>query len=317
MIKRYWQAAVEPVWPRLHAACTADITYWMERFADGGLARVLADLHPDAPLWHGPVTYPTPATGHLQATMVPPHLVGQQPDRDVVSPPELLDDQAVEGGAVNLPAECGDRANCGRPRGLLGRQGALQVGREPLPRPLGPELLSPGEDAVQVVLLGPLAGGAVPDEDVAGAEGRHLLAVLLVLAVGLEDAASLGVRPDVNDGEQVPAVVVYADLELERLGDPLGQLGSQDGLVEQLRVGLGEPPGRSALAVGPDDDEAAVDLHGPDVLGDLDLVLLRGQVAGLLEVQRLGLRSLVQQLDELVLGDVGLDDGHACVRLVR
>ena len=47
---RYWQTAVEPVWPRLRAACAADITYRMERFADGGLARVLADLHPDVAL---------------------------------------------------------------------------------------------------------------------------------------------------------------------------------------------------------------------------------------------------------------------------
>ena len=49
-LRQYWQATLEPVWPRLHAACTADITYRMERFADGGLARVLADLHPDVAL---------------------------------------------------------------------------------------------------------------------------------------------------------------------------------------------------------------------------------------------------------------------------
>jgi hypothetical protein len=43
---RYWQAAVEPVWQRVRALCTADLAYRMEQFADGGLARVLANLHP-------------------------------------------------------------------------------------------------------------------------------------------------------------------------------------------------------------------------------------------------------------------------------
>jgi DNA-binding transcriptional ArsR family regulator len=46
-LQRYWEVAVQPVWPRLRAVCTVDLTYRMERFADGGLARVLADLHPE------------------------------------------------------------------------------------------------------------------------------------------------------------------------------------------------------------------------------------------------------------------------------
>lgn len=46
-LQRYWEVAVLPVWPRLQAVCTVDLTYRMERFADGGLARVLADLHPE------------------------------------------------------------------------------------------------------------------------------------------------------------------------------------------------------------------------------------------------------------------------------
>jgi DNA-binding transcriptional ArsR family regulator len=41
---------VEPVWPRLRAASAADVAYRVERFADGGLARVLADLHPEVVL---------------------------------------------------------------------------------------------------------------------------------------------------------------------------------------------------------------------------------------------------------------------------
>jgi DNA-binding transcriptional ArsR family regulator len=45
-LRRYWQAALEPVWPRVRAVCMADLAYRMEQFADGGLARVLAALHP-------------------------------------------------------------------------------------------------------------------------------------------------------------------------------------------------------------------------------------------------------------------------------
>jgi len=44
-LQRYWQAAIAPVWPRVRATCTADLTYRMEQFAAGGLARVLAELH--------------------------------------------------------------------------------------------------------------------------------------------------------------------------------------------------------------------------------------------------------------------------------
>lgn len=44
-LDRYWQAAIAPVWPRVRAVCTADVTYRMEQFAIGGLARVLAGLH--------------------------------------------------------------------------------------------------------------------------------------------------------------------------------------------------------------------------------------------------------------------------------
>ena len=46
-LARYWRAAVEPVWERVRALCTADLAYLMEQFADGGLARLLANLHPD------------------------------------------------------------------------------------------------------------------------------------------------------------------------------------------------------------------------------------------------------------------------------
>jgi DNA-binding transcriptional ArsR family regulator len=44
---RYWQAAIEPVWPRLRALSMADLSYRMEQFAGGGLASVLEHLHPN------------------------------------------------------------------------------------------------------------------------------------------------------------------------------------------------------------------------------------------------------------------------------
>jgi Family of unknown function (DUF5937) len=52
-LRRYWEATVEPVWPRLRAVGAADLAHRMERFADGGLVRVLADLHPDVTLEGG------------------------------------------------------------------------------------------------------------------------------------------------------------------------------------------------------------------------------------------------------------------------
>jgi hypothetical protein len=49
-LDRYWRAAIAPVWSRLRAVGAADLTYRMEQFANGGLARVLADLHPELTL---------------------------------------------------------------------------------------------------------------------------------------------------------------------------------------------------------------------------------------------------------------------------
>jgi DNA-binding transcriptional ArsR family regulator len=49
-LDRYWQVAVAPVWQRMRAVCTADVAHRMERFADGGLARVLGGLHPQLAL---------------------------------------------------------------------------------------------------------------------------------------------------------------------------------------------------------------------------------------------------------------------------
>jgi DNA-binding transcriptional ArsR family regulator len=49
-LDRYWQAAIQPVWPRVRALSIADLSYRMEQFANGGLARVLTGLHPEMAL---------------------------------------------------------------------------------------------------------------------------------------------------------------------------------------------------------------------------------------------------------------------------
>jgi DNA-binding transcriptional ArsR family regulator len=46
-MRRYWQLAIEPVWQRLRALSMADLSYRMEGFAGGGIARVFGDLHPE------------------------------------------------------------------------------------------------------------------------------------------------------------------------------------------------------------------------------------------------------------------------------
>jgi len=60
-LRRYWQAAVEPVWPRLRALAAADLAYRMERFAAGGIAAVLADLHPQTAFAHGQLVIDKPS----------------------------------------------------------------------------------------------------------------------------------------------------------------------------------------------------------------------------------------------------------------
>lgn len=42
----YWKVAVRPVWPRLRAVADADLGYRAQAVTTGGLAKLLADLHP-------------------------------------------------------------------------------------------------------------------------------------------------------------------------------------------------------------------------------------------------------------------------------
>lgn len=45
-LRRYWQAAIAPHWPRMHALLQADLAYRLEELATGGVARLFATLHP-------------------------------------------------------------------------------------------------------------------------------------------------------------------------------------------------------------------------------------------------------------------------------
>jgi DNA-binding transcriptional ArsR family regulator len=49
-MRRYWKIACEPISARLRALCAADVSFRTEQFAVGGVAQVLADLHPSVSL---------------------------------------------------------------------------------------------------------------------------------------------------------------------------------------------------------------------------------------------------------------------------
>ncbi|MFJ6862824.1 DUF5937 family protein [Streptomyces termitum] len=46
LLEAAWEALVEPEWPRLRALLEADVAYHSRRLAEGGLERLLAELHP-------------------------------------------------------------------------------------------------------------------------------------------------------------------------------------------------------------------------------------------------------------------------------
>ena len=45
-LERYWQVAVQPHWPRIHALLQGDIAYRLEELAGGGADRLFQTLHP-------------------------------------------------------------------------------------------------------------------------------------------------------------------------------------------------------------------------------------------------------------------------------
>lgn len=47
LLHRYWQAAVEPMWPQMRLVLEADMTYRARRLALGGARLLFADMHPN------------------------------------------------------------------------------------------------------------------------------------------------------------------------------------------------------------------------------------------------------------------------------
>ena len=49
----YWKAAIEPVWLRLEALCSAELSHRMDQLLTGGLEHVLNDIHPSVSFVEG------------------------------------------------------------------------------------------------------------------------------------------------------------------------------------------------------------------------------------------------------------------------
>ncbi len=53
LLRAYWARALAPDWPRIRALLEGDVLYRARRLADGGAARLAADLHPEVSLSGG------------------------------------------------------------------------------------------------------------------------------------------------------------------------------------------------------------------------------------------------------------------------
>ncbi|GAB7183873.1 helix-turn-helix domain-containing protein [Kitasatospora sp. Ki12] len=56
LLRRYWESAIEPEWPRMRLVLEADMTYRARRLALGGARLLFADMHPDL-RWRGGVLH--------------------------------------------------------------------------------------------------------------------------------------------------------------------------------------------------------------------------------------------------------------------
>jgi hypothetical protein len=168
-MQQYWQAAVEPFWPRLRGVSTADLAYRMERFANGGLAGVLADLHPEVALDADRLQVDKPHHCVHLAVGGGGVLRGRPAHLDL---PDAGGGRAVAGGIrrADRPAECAGGPNQSQAAGHPGpAQDHHPAGRptrcQPAggqPAPQGPQGQRAGQRAT------PRADGAVPAD-----RGRH------------------------------------------------------------------------------------------------------------------------------------------------
>src|SRR5262249_28759324 len=72
-------------------------------------------------------------------------------------------------------------------------------------------------------------------------------------------------------------------------------------LVEQIHELRRQQTTGSAVLIGPNDDVAAVDLHGAHILGKLNSVARLVEIAVVLEVEEFRLVPLVEKLPQLLL----------------
>lgn len=56
LLRQYWEAAVEPVWPQMRLLLEADMTYRARQLAVGGARLLFADMHPNL-RWRGGVLH--------------------------------------------------------------------------------------------------------------------------------------------------------------------------------------------------------------------------------------------------------------------
>ncbi|MFG6201338.1 ArsR/SmtB family transcription factor [Nonomuraea sp. JJY05] len=56
LLQRYWELAIEPVWPRIRLILEADMTYRARQLAVGGARLLFADMHPNT-RWNEGVLY--------------------------------------------------------------------------------------------------------------------------------------------------------------------------------------------------------------------------------------------------------------------
>ncbi|GIF45516.1 regulatory ArsR family protein [Asanoa ferruginea] len=81
-LEQYWRVAVEPHWPKLRAVLDADVAYRVGKLTRGGIAELMADLHPSIELHEHAIRITSRTEGDVEGgglTLVPcvfiwPHL---------------------------------------------------------------------------------------------------------------------------------------------------------------------------------------------------------------------------------------------------
>lgn len=66
LLRRYWEVAVEPMWPRMRLLLEADMTYRARQLAVGGARLLFADMHPNL-RWHDGVLHISRMVGRYHA----------------------------------------------------------------------------------------------------------------------------------------------------------------------------------------------------------------------------------------------------------